>query len=131
MNDTGSSPKKTEKKKASRFGRVKLIILLGVLVYSGITFANQQSMLAVQVQKQAELENQQETLQREIDFLRNELNYIGTDEYVEQQARIRLGWLKPDEVKYVEGQGAADPDNEETTGTNDEVAPQPEPSPTE
>jgi len=91
-------------KKKTGFGKLKIIILLGVLIYAGITFVNQQSIMATQLERQESLAQTEEELQREIDFKRNELNYIGTDEYIEQQARIRLGWLKPDEIKYVENE---------------------------
>lgn len=107
MENKKDTQKKSGKRKVSRFGQIKLIVLVGVLIYTVVTFANLQSTLAVQLQRQAEQEQKNEELQREIDYLRNELNYIGTDEYIEQQARIRLGWLYPDEEKYVEGQGGS------------------------
>jgi cell division protein FtsB len=102
-----------EKEKKSGFGRIKLIIIVCVLVYVGITYANQQSILASQTARNLELRQQEEELEREIEFKKNELAYIGSTDYVEQQARERLGWLKPDEIKYVEGQGAAAEDTGE------------------
>lgn len=101
--------KKEEKK--FNFGKFKLIIILCVLVYVGITFANQQSTMATQLRKHQELAEKKEALQREFDFLRAELSdYIGTDEYFEQQARMRLGWVKDGELKYVEGEQTQQPD---------------------
>jgi cell division protein FtsB len=121
--------KKKKHKKGPRLGKLKLLIILGALAYAGVTFANQQSSLANQMQRQEELLAQEETLQREISFLNAELDFIGTDEYIERQARIRLGWLNPGEVKYAEGEAGAivrqtaEPQSGETDP--------PEPTPTE
>lgn len=95
-----------KKKKKFRFNRIKIFVLIGVLVYASLTFFNQQSILAVQQAKQQELLSQQEELKKEIDYYKNEQNYIGSDEWVEREARQRLGWLKPDEKKYVEPENA-------------------------
>ncbi len=95
------------KKKTFNFGRLKLFVLIGVLIYVGVTFVNQQSLLVSQRTRQATLTEQEESLQREIEYYQNELDYIGSDEYVEQEARSRFGWLKPGETKYVEGAQSA------------------------
>lgn len=93
---------KKKKKKTFRFNRIKVFVLIGVLVYASLTFFNQQSILASQQAKQQELLAKQEELNKEIDYYKNEQNYIGSDEWVEREARERLGWLKSDEKKYVE-----------------------------
>lgn len=100
-----------EKKKKGKFtfGKLKLLILLVVLVYMGVTYVSQQSVLAEQHRRQSELQQQKEELEREIEFKKNELDYIGTNDYVEQQAHERLGWLKDDEIKYVEGSAGTPP----------------------
>jgi cell division protein FtsB len=110
------------RRKRTGFGKLKIIVLLGVLIYVGVTFANQQSIMATQLERRDKLAQQEAALQREIDFRRNELNYIGTDDYIEQQARIRLGWLLPGEIKYVEDTNGniipATPSAEPTTEEN-------------
>ncbi len=121
--------KKNKRKKGPRFGKLKLLIILGVLAYASITFVSQQSSLATQMQRQEDLFAQEEALQREIDFLNAELDFIGTDEYIEQQARIRLGWLNPDEVKYVEGEDGAIV--QQTAEPQSGATESPEPTPTE
>lgn len=98
-----------KKKKTFRFNRIKVFVLIGVLVYASLTFFNQQSILAAQQSKQQELLAQQEEIKKEIDYYKNEQNYIGSDEWVEREARERLGWLKPDEKKYVEPENGASP----------------------
>lgn len=91
-----------KKKKTFRFSRIKVFVLIGVLVYASLTFFNQQTLLAAQQSKQQDLLSKQEDLQQEIEYYKNEQNYIGSDEWVERQARERLGWIKEDEKKYVE-----------------------------
>ena len=90
-----------KKKKTFRFSRIKVFVLIGVLVYASLTFFNQQTLLAAQQTKQEELLAEQEALNQEIDYYKNEREYIGSDDYVEREARERLGWLKPGEKKYV------------------------------
>lgn len=91
------------KKHTFNFGRLKLFVLIGVLIYASVTFVNQQSVLASQLDRQNALVEKEEALKRDIEYYKNELDYIGTDDYVEQEARTRFGWLKPGETKYVEG----------------------------
>ena len=102
------------KKKTFNFGKLKLFVLIGVLIYVCVTFVNQQSLLTSQLARQSELLEKEEALERDIEYYKNELDYIGTDEYVEQEARTRFGWLKPGETKYVEGTVSAEPTVEPT-----------------
>lgn len=85
------------------YGRLKLFIIVVVLIYTLAALAGQQETLAKQIQRQEELTKSQAELEQQIEYYANELDYIGTDEYVEQEARTRFGWLMPGEVKYVEG----------------------------
>ncbi len=89
-------------KRRFNFNRIKIFIIVGVLFYAGVTFYNQQTLLVDQAEKQKELLTIEEELKNKIEFYKNELNYIGSAEYIEKQARERLGWLKEDETKYVE-----------------------------
>jgi len=130
-------PQKNKKKKFNA-GRLKVLILLGVLIYAGITLANLQSKISDQAERGAELQAEQETLERELEYRDNELNYIGSDEYVEKQARERLGWLKEGETKYVEAEDGsvtpeqtADPAAQSTAGASSLPPDQPEEPDTE
>lgn len=106
--------------KKSGLGKLKILIVAAVLIYTIFTFANQQTLLAEQVKRSEDLAARQEELEREMDFRKNELKYIGTDAYIEQQARMRLGWLYPDEVKYVENSNIAptEPEDSQTSSEN-------------
>ncbi|MEA4853714.1 MAG: septum formation initiator family protein [Christensenella sp.] len=122
-----------KKKKSFRFGRIKAIILICVLVYASLTFFNQQNILASQSQKQAELLAKEQELSDQIDYYKNELDYIGSSDYIEQEARDRLGWVMPGETKFIEDSGsspspesAAQPTS--TPEPSPTVAPDPQPS---
>lgn len=99
-------------------GRIKVLILVGVAVYAAIVLVTQQSTLSSQLARQEELRAEEAALEREIDYYNNSLSYIGTNEYVEQQARERFGWLMEDEIKYVE---ATDTENAAAASTGDTI----------
>lgn len=48
-----------------------------------------------------EIRRQQQTLVDEIDALEDELEYVQTDEYIENAAREELYMLKPGEIRYM------------------------------
>lgn len=79
-------------------------IFLAILVYAVITILNQSQVIKEQEERQAELVRQKENLEAEINALENELEYIGSDEYIEQEARDRLGWVKEDEIVFTEAE---------------------------
>lgn len=106
-------PKGTTKKTHRyNFGRLKLFIVVGVLIYVFAFLANHHGDLAAQMKRQDELTQTQSQLEQEVQYYTNELDYIGTDEYVEQEARNRFGWLKDGEIKYVEGNAGSSKPNE-------------------
>lgn len=82
--------------------RIKLLIFFGVLIYAGITFVNQQSLINSQLGKQNELLAKETQIKQEIASNQNQLSYIGSDAYVIKEARERLGWMFGDETKYVQ-----------------------------
>ncbi|HBU12938.1 MAG TPA: hypothetical protein DEB31_09525 [Clostridiales bacterium] len=100
-------PPEKQKKKVSHFGQLKILIVVGVLIYSGVTFANLQSTFTGRMDRLAEKNREIAEYERERDYLLNERDYVQTDESIEQQARIQFGWLYENEVLYVEGQGGA------------------------
>lgn len=81
--------------------RVKLLIFIGVVIYAGITFLNQQTLMTGQLDKQNGLLAKESQLKQQIEFSQNQLDYIGTDAYIIKEARERLGWMFSDETKYV------------------------------
>lgn len=86
----------------SNHKKIKLLIFFGVIVYAGITFVNQQSLLNSQLAKQNELLAKEAGIKQEIAGSQSKLEYIGSDSYVIGEARERLGWMFGDETKYVE-----------------------------
>lgn len=106
-------PDGTAKKRRYTFnyGRLKIFAIVIVLIYTLAALAGQQETLTKQIQRQEELTKNQAELEQRIEYYANELDYIGTDEYVEQEARTRFGWLLPGEIKYVEGTSTALPDS--------------------
>ncbi|MEF9987579.1 MAG: septum formation initiator family protein [Christensenella sp.] len=123
-----------KKKKTFNFNRIKIFVLIGVLVYAGLTFFNQQTILAAQQTKQQALIAEQAELKQQIDYYKNEQNYIGSDEWIEREARERLGWLKPGETKYVEpaadATAAPSPTAAPTPSSTPAATSEPAPSPT-
>ncbi|MEX1307370.1 MAG: septum formation initiator family protein [Eubacteriales bacterium] len=79
-------------------------IFLAILVYAVVTILNQSQVIKDQEERQSELVRQQESLEAEINALKNELEYIGSDEYIEQEARERLGWVSKDEMVFTEAE---------------------------
>lgn len=119
-----------KKKKSFNFNRIKFFVLIGVLIYASLTFFNQQSILAAQAAKQAELLNTEEELNKEIDYYKNELNYIGSSDYIEKEARDRLGWVLPNETKFVEDEnGSVAPTDPAAQDTQEPADPATSPEP--
>jgi len=79
-------------------------IVLAMLIYAIVMLLNQSSVIESQKDKEAALLREKENLEAEIHALENELDYIGSDEYIEQMARERLGWVKKDEIKFIESE---------------------------
>ena len=79
-------------------------IVLAMLIYAIVMLLNQSNVIESQKDREAALLREKENLEAEISSLENELEYIGSDEYIEQMARERLGWVKEDEIKFVESE---------------------------
>ena len=96
-----SEEKKKQKKKMTTAGKIKLLIVLGVLAYVIVMVVNQQLMMQQLEAEKAALSEQKQQLETDKNYYENELEYINSDEYVEQEAKDRLGWIKDGETKYV------------------------------
>ena len=99
------------KKKARRASGVKkhwkLILVTALGVYCAVSLAMQLSTLKnINTDKQT-LNEQLSDLQQQQAFLESELEYIGTDEYVERYAREKLGWVYSDEIVYKDKEAEA------------------------
>lgn len=96
------------KKKARRASGVKkhwkLMLVAALGIYCAISLVMQLSTLKnIETDKQT-LNEQLADLQQQQAFLESELEYIGTDEYVERYAREKLGWVYSDEIVYKEAE---------------------------
>ena len=82
--------------------KFKLIILMIVLAYCGIMFINQAIVSSSQKEAEIELLQKIKELSYQNNYLENKLEYINSDEYYEEAARVRFGWVKPGERIYLE-----------------------------
>lgn len=103
-------------------GRMRLIALGAVVLYSLITILGQQPIISEQQSIQNQLTAEVEELQQTKNFLMSEKDFIGTDAYVEQVAREKLGWVKADEIifKEVEDEAEASVQPEKEDNSDDE-----------
>lgn len=92
-----------------KFGRLKVLALAVAGANALITGVNHQSAMSAQLERQEELLGEQYALQHELDYHAHELEYIGSDEYFEQEARERLGWVHEDEILYIDSSSSQPP----------------------
>lgn len=98
-------------KRKHRFkpSRLKLLPLVVAGAYALFMGVSHQSSMSSALERQEELLSEQEALQHQLEYHEHELDFIGSDEYVEQEARARLGWLKPGETKYMDSSASNQP----------------------
>ncbi len=94
---------RSSRKKRSRTGKIcislMVVMLIGILSFQIVNlYHKDQAYEEQQSQLEAELEEEQ---QRTED-LEAEQEYVGTDEYVEDMARSKLGMVYPDEILFKE-----------------------------
>lgn len=111
---------KAQEKPAWRLSQRKKALIrwaiLGVaVVYAGITLAMQQRTISMQKQEAKELQERQEQMQQDLEFLKEKEAYTGTDAYIERAAREKFGWVKDGEIIFRK--------QEETQGGGDAAAP--------
>ncbi|MDL2235891.1 septum formation initiator family protein [Christensenellaceae bacterium OttesenSCG-928-L17] len=73
---------------------------LAVLLLIGGLFFGQRKKLAEIEAQQAQLQEQYAQLQLEEDRLKSMVEYAQTDEYKEQLAREKFGYVAPDDFKF-------------------------------
>ena len=62
---------------------------------------SQQSVLDRNIDKNSELKEDISAVQQRIEELNEEKSILGSDEYIEQQAREKLGYVKNDETVFI------------------------------
>lgn len=95
------SQQKTRPRKKMKTTRKFFTVILGaVLLYAGVTFVIQQIELGKLKQEQQALEQQIADNDIKKQGLEDLLKYSETDEYIEAQAREKLGLVKEGEILY-------------------------------
>ncbi len=89
-----------------RFG---IIIAFGIAAVSAVfVLISQQSKLDEVNKRNEELQAQMAALEDEAGDLEAELEHAGSDEYSEDAARDKLGWVKDDELVFKESDTSSD-----------------------
>lgn len=118
-----------KRKHRFNFGRLKIPALLVAGAYMVLGIANYRSAMSAEEARARTLLEEKKALQHELAYHEHELDFIGTDEYIEQEARARLGWVRPDETVYVDSsQAYPGEDKERALATPTPTAPGPAPT---
>lgn len=84
------------KKRKIKF-RFKLLLLALFLVYVGVSIYIQQINISALLVEQDELNERYETTQTEFDRLEHKSEYMNTQDYVENEAREKFGYVYDNE----------------------------------
>lgn len=99
---------------------VLLTFLLTFFVLGGI-YLSQQTKLQSIAEEKVTLQSKLDGLKIEQERLERMLEYMQTDEYLRQYAREKLGYVFPDDTKFIDDAASADP--------SEAAAPSPTPLP--
>lgn len=106
-------PKNTvTERQATKKARRKTVYAIAFLIVIGIIGASVLNVLSVK-SHQGKIEKEQEALLKEKAKLQQELQIVGSPEYIEQQARQQLKMIRPGELLYV----LPEEDKTEATGS--------------
>lgn len=94
--------KEKQKKKKSFKMRIPFLIFMVLLASGCYTVVAQQFKLADMNAKIQELTLQSEEAQSANEELDRAIENASTPDYIEQQARDKLGWVKEGEIKFIE-----------------------------
>ncbi len=82
--------------------RVKLVLVLLLLGYFLFVMAEQEIAFSKQQADIDSLVQRIEQARYENELLRRQIEYTKTPEYIEKKARSRLGWVKDNEIIFIE-----------------------------
>ncbi len=97
QNDYREPNKFLQKLRAVNWCRVVLFV---AAVYAVFSIAVQVVTIVSQKNKQSALINEQQELEQQVEQLEQQEEYVGTEEYIEQSAREKFGWVKEDEIVF-------------------------------
>lgn len=104
-NKKSEDKSKKTKKKLDSFD-VASAVVIGLLVWAGISlsfnFIEQQMEISVLNERKLALETQIKQEEKELKKVKNTLNQMDTLEFIEKQAREKLGMIKPGETVYID-----------------------------
>ena len=104
-NKKSEDKSKKTKKKLDSFD-VASAVVIGLLIWAGIslsfTFIEQQMEISVLKERKLALETQIKQEEKELKKVKNTLNQMDTLEFIEKQAREKLGMIKPGETVYID-----------------------------
>ena len=84
----------------SRIFKLRNLLFLALAAGMVALIVSQQSVLDRNIEKNAELQKNIVEIQQRIEELEDEKSMLGSDEYVEKQAREKLGYVKSDETVF-------------------------------
>lgn len=88
--------------KAKRYLLI-LAVLLALAAFVGYQFISQWLVLRDLRAENAALTRELNSLQNNNEHLQQEIDKSSTDSFIERMARQLLGWVKPGEIKIVDG----------------------------
>ena len=88
------------RRQTSKNIRQRVVFCLAVVLVIIVIIASAYNIVALKIERTAAV-SQLESLEREREFLKEELNKVGGKEYIEQQAREQLKMILPGETLYV------------------------------
>ena len=80
---------------------IKGCIIISVLVYTAVTFFNQQKILNTYSANKSEIQKKLSEAKKESEKLVQTKNNVNSNEYIEKVAREKLGMYLPNERVYV------------------------------
>ena len=92
---------KKKKKFRLRAGYVILAFLLLVCILGGV-YLSQETRIKTIAEEQASLQNELDKLKVEEERLERTLEYMGTNDYLLQYAREKLGYVYSNDLKFVD-----------------------------
>ncbi|SNX54036.1 septum formation initiator family protein [Thermoanaerobacterium sp. RBIITD] len=82
--------------------RIKTILIGIFIIYVAFTFVKQQITLNMLDEKYNEIKSKEIAVQIENKELNNQIKYIETDKFIENEARQKLGLIKKGEIMYID-----------------------------
>lgn len=91
--------KKIRKRKGIRLIHVLLIVLV---IYVGFVMNHQRKLMSNLEERKELVETEITNMEKEINYLNEEISKSGTLEFIEKVARDDLGMVKPREIIYID-----------------------------